>query len=80
MDFVKIASIILIAIGAVVNYGSSIIVKRMDLAAKMKVKEAHELTAEDLEKYKHQKAIVRVKIVGLLLLLPGVILALIAYK
>ncbi|MCX7774377.1 MAG: hypothetical protein N2376_14860 [Clostridia bacterium] len=80
MDPLKIAAVALVIIGAIINYGAGLIVKKMNLAQKMEVKEAGVFTPEELEKYKMTKAIARVKMVGLVALLPGVLLVFIAFR
>lgn len=80
MDALKIIALTIIAIGAFINYGAKLIVNRMGLAEKVNVAEAQELTGEELEKYKLTKAIARVKVVGLLVMLPGVFLVFIAFR
>ncbi len=76
----KIVAFILIIVGAFINYGAKLIVKRLDLAQKVKVEEAAELAGDELEAYKLTKAIARVKVVGLLIMLPGVLLIFVAYR
>ncbi len=80
MTGLKIIAIILMAMGAFINYGAKLIVNRLSLAEKVNVTEAQELTGEELEKYRMTKAIARVKVVGLLVMLPGVFLVFIAFK
>lgn len=80
MTGLKIIAIILMAIGAFINYGAKLIVNRLSLAEKVNVTEAQELPDEELEKYRLTKAIARVKVVGLLVMLPGVFLVFIAFK
>ena len=49
MTVLKIAAILLIVTGAVINYGAGYIVKRLALSQRVTVKEAHEFTGEALE-------------------------------
>jgi len=76
----KIISFVLIIIGAVINYGAGWIVRKLDLAEKTDAKEAEELTGEELEQYKLTKAIARVKFIGFLIMLPGVLLVFNSYR
>lgn len=80
MDSIKIIALVLMAIGAFISYGAKLIVNRFGLAEKMNAKEAQEFSSEELEKYKLTKAIARVKVVGLLVLLAGVIMVFSAYR
>jgi hypothetical protein len=70
----KIIAFVLILVGAIINYGAKLIVKWMNLAEKIDAKEAAELTGEEFEQYKLTKAIARVKVAGVLIMLPGVFL------
>lgn len=76
----KIVAFVLILIGAVINYGAGLIVRRMNLAEKTDAKEAGELSGEELEQYKLTKAIARVKIIGLFVMLPGVFLVFYSFR
>ena len=80
MTALKIISVLLILAGAVINYGASIIVKRLSLAQRVTVREAHEFTGEELEKYKQLKALSIVKLAGFITLTPGVIIVFFAFK
>ncbi|HBR01916.1 MAG TPA: hypothetical protein DD738_04835 [Ruminiclostridium sp.] len=74
MTGLTIAAFVLMAIGALINYGGKLIVKRMGLAEKVDVTEAQEFTGEELEKYKFTKALARVKMLGFVILLIGVLI------
>ncbi|NLX64310.1 MAG: hypothetical protein GX022_06010 [Clostridiaceae bacterium] len=76
----KIIAFVLILIGAVINYGAGLIAIIMNLAEKTDAKEAEELSGEELERYKQTKAIARVKIIGLLIMLPGVFLVFYSFR
>lgn len=80
MTVLKIAAILLMAAGAAVNYGARYIVKRLSLNQRVNVKEAHGFTGEALEEYKQVKALTTVKLVGLFILIPGVVLIFIAFQ
>ena len=80
MTGLKIIGFMLIVIGAIINYGAKLIAKRMNLAERIKVDEAAELSEDALEEYKQTKAMVRVKVAGLLVLLPGVFLLFYLYR
>ena len=80
MTALKIIAFTLIIIGALTNYGAKLIVKRMNLVERINASEAEELTGEEIELYKLTKAIARVKVVGVLIMLPGVFLILYAFR
>lgn len=80
MTALKIIAITLIIIGALTNYGAKLIVRRMNLVEKINAKEAEEFTGEEYERYRFTKAIARVKVVGMLIMLPGVFLILYAFR
>ena len=77
---IKIIAFILIILGALINYGAKLIVKRTRLVDKINVDEAMNLPTNDLEGYRLTKATVRIKLLGLMLMLPGVILVFIAFR
>lgn len=76
----KILAFVLIVIGAFISYGARFIVSRTGYASRIKINEAMELPSEEVEKYRLDKATVRVKMLGLLVLLPGVILIFITFR
>lgn len=80
MYVLKILAFILMAVGAFINYGARLIVNKMELAGKIEAIEAEELAGEELEKYKYTKALARVKTVGLIVLLAGVLIILGVYR
>ena len=80
MTGLKIVAFVLMSIGAFINYGGKLIVNRMGLAEKMEVKEAQEFLGEELKKYKYTKALARVKVVGLIILLVGVMIVFGVYR
>lgn len=80
MTALKILAFLLIGIGAIINYGAKLIVKRIKLNEKMTADEAEEFSYEEINKYKFTKAVTRVKIAGLLLMLPGIFLIFYVFK
>lgn len=54
--------------------------KRFSLDQKVNVMFEHEMDEEELVQYKLNKALVNVKMAGMLIALPGLILTLIAFK
>ncbi len=80
MTALKVIAFTLILIGVLTTYGAKLIVKRMNLVERINASEAEELTGEEIELYKLTKAIARVKVVGVLIMLPGVFLILYAFR
>jgi hypothetical protein len=76
----KIIAIFLVAAGAAIGYGAKFIVERFSLDDKVGVKEAGEFSGEELEKHKKTKAMAMVKIAGFIVLLPGLILLILAFR
>jgi hypothetical protein len=77
----RVISAILLVLGAAVVYGAKYINRKLCLGSKMKVPENYEFTSdEDREKFIEQKALVTIKLYGLILVIPGLVLAFIAFK
>ena len=76
----RILSLILIAAGAAITYSAKPIVVKLKLDEKMTADEAEELSEDKIKENRFLKAMVRVKTAGLLLMLPGVFLALYAFR
>lgn len=70
----------LIIIGAIINYAAGPISQKMNLTNRIKVDKIANFTEDELNEYILVKARVRVKIVGLLILLPGVLLLFYLYR
>lgn len=80
MKPLDIIALIIMAFGFAVVLASKVIVKKFNLAEKQVCKYAHELSEEDLVDYKLNKAMFNVKITGLIITIPGLILLLISSK
>ncbi|NLP00063.1 MAG: hypothetical protein GX386_07195 [Clostridiaceae bacterium] len=80
MTALKIIAFTLLLIGSLINYGAKLIVKRLNLFEKIDADEAEELTGEEFEQYKMTKAIAKVKVVGVLIMLPGAFLIFYAFR
>lgn len=74
MKPLEIVSYIIIAIGFVVVYGAKAIVRKFDLAQKQKCENVGEMTEEEVEQYKFNKATLNIKMLGLIISIPGLIL------
>lgn len=75
MRILQIIGLLLVVIGIFLNYGAKYIVKRFELAKKQKVEISEEMTCDEIEQYRLNKSILRVKLFALTLLLPGILLA-----
>ncbi|MFO7636585.1 MAG: hypothetical protein R6W96_04690 [Clostridia bacterium] len=78
-SLMKISGIALALAGAVVVYGAKIIVRKYSLESRESIKADIQDEAV-LAQLKTQKAVARVKIIGGLIFLPGMILLLIAFR
>ncbi|HEY9060207.1 MAG TPA: hypothetical protein VIO64_06865 [Pseudobacteroides sp.] len=74
MNQIKIIAIIFIAMGAITVFGSKAIVKRFELNKRTTCDFEHEMSEEELEEYLFNKAVVRCKMLGMILALPGFIM------
>ena len=73
------AGLFLIA-GFCVVLAAKNLVKKFKLEEKVEIKFEHEMNEEEMAQYKFMKATVNVKIYGMLVALPGIILTLVAFK
>ena len=74
-----IAAIIFIAGAAVVAF-AKFFVRKYDLASKAVVKYAEELNEEELENMKMINAVLKVKLIGTLIALPGAVAVYILFR
>lgn len=74
VSYMEIGALILMLPGFVVVYLAKIIVKKYGLNEKAVCDFKDELTEEELVEYKFNKAILKVKMMGMTILLPGLIL------
>ncbi len=56
------------------------IMKKFSLDKKVKLENEHEMDADEAEDYRKLKATVSIKLYGMLIVLPGLILTLIAFR
>lgn len=80
MIFLKILMFLSIAAGFATVLAAKVIVKRFKINEKTKCDFEHEMTDEELEKYLFNKAVLNVKMLGMLIALPGLILVLFIYR
>jgi hypothetical protein len=72
VEILRVIGLILVVLGLILSYTSKIIVKKYDLAQNQTVKFADEMSEQEIEEYKRNKAIAKVKMVGILLIMPGI--------
>lgn len=75
MGLFEVLGILMVIVGIFLHYGAKFIVKRFDLAKKQEVEISDEMTNDEVEQYKFNKAVMRVKVVSLCVLLPGILLS-----
>jgi hypothetical protein len=76
----KIIGFVLIFIGVVVVYGARHFVAKYNLDKSTKVEAGMEMDEEQLQHYKNDKAVVNLKMIGMLVALPGFVLIILAFK
>jgi hypothetical protein len=76
----KFAGFLLLIVGIVISYGAKFLVKKYRLDLNTKCDFESELSEVELAEYKSNKAIVNIKLVGLLIILPGIILVYYTFK
>ena len=76
----KIIAGVLVLAGFGTVLGARNLVEKFNLTQKTKAQFEHEMDEEELEQYKLTKATVNIKMIGMLIALPGFILTLIAFK
>ena len=76
----KVLGFIFIAAGAITVFGAGSIVSHFKLEEKASCDFENEMSEDELRLYKINKAVVNVKMLGMLLALPGLIFILVAFK
>ncbi len=80
MKPIDIVALVIMAIGFAVVLSSKVIVNKFNLAQKQECKYASELSEEELSNYKLNKAMFNIKITGLVITIPGLVLLLVSSK
>lgn len=78
--FFKVAALLLFAIGALVVLLAGKIENKYQLRNKENVKGSEQFEEKEIEGLKKQKAVIRVKMYGLIFLIPGMIGILILFE
>lgn len=79
MSYLEVIALLFMILGFAIVYLAKLIVKKYNFNEKMVCNFESELNDEELVEYKYNKAIVNVKIFGLIVALPGLILILITF-
>jgi len=80
MTPLEILSLVIMAVGFAMVYGAKAIVKKYDLAKKQTCEHAAEMSEEEVEEYKYNKAVVSFKMMGLVVTIPGLILFVLFFR
>ncbi|WP_313561428.1 hypothetical protein [Ruminiclostridium cellobioparum] len=80
MNLQEILSLVIIAIGFAVVYSAKLIVKKFQLAEKQKCVNASQMSEEEIQSYKLNKAVFNIKLMGLIISIPGLILFIISFR
>lgn len=80
MNLQEILSLVIIAIGFAVVYSAKLIVKKFQLVEKQKCVNASQMSEEEIQSYKLNKAVFNIKLMGLIISIPGLILFIISFR
>lgn len=80
MDITEILSLVIIAIGFIIVYSAKAIVTRFQLAENQKCENADQMTEDEIQTYKMNKAVFNIKIMGLVVSIPGLVLFIISFR
>jgi len=78
--FLKVLAFVLLAAGALTVFGARWAVRKYNLDKNLKVEFASEMSDEEIEQYRYNKAVLNLKMLGMIILLPGMILLLVLFK
>lgn len=80
MEPLEILSLAIMAVGFIIVYMSKAIVKKYNLAEKQTCEHEAEMTEEEVKDYKFTRAVFNIKILGLIITIPGLVLFLIYFR
>ena len=80
MLILKIIAVVLLVAGFGTVLEAKNLVKKINMEQKVKVTFEHEMDEKEMAEYKLTKATVNMKMYGMLIALPGIILTLVAFK
>jgi len=78
--FLKVIAVVFFVAGAIVVFGSRYIVERFQLYKNSKCEFEDQMNEEEIKQYKTRRAELNIKMFGMLIVLPGIILMLIKFK
>ena len=76
----KVLGVLFAIAGAIIIFGARGIVTKFNLDKDVKCGFQHNMEEEDINRFKNDKAVVNMKMWGLIVALPGFIMILIAFK
>jgi len=80
MTPLEILSLVLMAVGFATVLAAKTVVKKYDLAKKQTCEHADQMSEQEVEEYKFNKAMLNIKMMGLAVTVPGLILFVIFFK
>lgn len=80
MEPLEILSLVIMAIGFIIVYSAKVIVRKYDLAKKQTCEHEAEMTEQEVEEYKLNKAVFNIKILGMIVSIPGIILFILVFR
>ena len=80
MLMLKVFGFLFLAAGFGTVFGAKKLVRKFNLDSNTKCDFEHEMTEEELKQYKFDKAAVNVKMYGMLVSIPGLVLTLMAFR
>lgn len=80
MKPLEILALVIIAAGFVMVLAAKVIVKKFDLAKKQTCQYSDEMSEEEMEDYKLNRAMLSVKMMGLAVTVPGIILLILYFN
>lgn len=80
IEMTKVLAFVLLFIGSIIVFAAKVIVKKLEMEKNVDCKFADQISDEELSMYKLNKAIVKVKLIGMLVTLPGILLVMFYVK
>ena len=80
MIILKILAIVLVGFGSFVVFGARTLTEKFGFPEKVTCSFESELTEEEISNYKEDKAVLNLKMLGILFVLPGIVLVLLFFK
>ena len=76
----KVLGVILMVVGALAVYSAGWIVDKYGLDKNVPINFEHTMEGDELIKFKRTRALVNVKMLGMLIMLPGLVFIIIAFR